>query len=312
MPILAALPAAKAVLLLSLLSTCVFNLAANAAEFDTTQTSAQQTNDFIQPKNIPSNKTATNKSPMLVIVMDDLGNNLERGIRAVELPGALTYGILPHTPLAKKLAFYVSQFGNDKEVIIHMPMEASSHKHLLGPGALEMNHNQQLFVDTLQHALSAIPFAKGLSNHMGSRLTSLPDRMDWLMSELSKSDFYFLDSKTTGNSAAMSAAAKQSIPYLARDIFLDHDPDPLAIDLAFNKALTLAKHSGLAVIIAHPYPSTLDFLEVELPKLAQSGVSLVNASQAIKQQELVRSSISPLSAPALSTSALQIALKPAP
>ena len=98
MPILAALPAAKVVLLLSLLSTCVFNLAANAAEFDTTQTSAQQTNDFIQPKNIPSNKTTTNKPPMLAIVMDDLGNNVERGKRAVELHGAVTYGILTHTP----------------------------------------------------------------------------------------------------------------------------------------------------------------------------------------------------------------------
>lgn len=232
---------------------------------------------------VNSTPQAGHRPALLVIIIDDLGNNLSRGQRAVELPGAITYGILPHTPMAKKLAFYATQLDQQKEIIIHMPMEANSHKHL-GPGGLEAHLDQQEFKQTLRHALKAIPFAKGLNNHMGSKLTSLPKQMQWLMTELGKTDLYFIDSKTTGQSLALGAAANQQVPYLARDIFMDHDPSPAAIDRAYQQALTLAKHSGLAVVIAHPYTSTLDYLERALPKLKGSGISLVTASEAIKQQ----------------------------
>ena len=222
-------------------------------------------------------------TPTLAIIIDDLGNNLASGRRAVNLPGAITYAILPHTPQALELASYANDMDVNKEVIIHMPMEAVGHKHI-GPGGLNMHQGQQDFIQTLQAAIQALPQAKGLSNHMGSQLTSQPDRMHWLMSELSKTPFYFIDSKTTDNSAAMQAADDQQIPYLVRDIFLDHDRDPAAIDRAYKKALALAIRSGSAVLIAHPYPSTLDYLEAALPKLSQAGIVLVNASQAIAQR----------------------------
>ena len=229
-------------------------------------------------------KTAIDDNPpTLAIIIDDLGNNLASGRRAVNLPGAITYAILPHTPQSIELASYANNVDVNKEVIIHMPMEAVGHKHM-GPGGLKMHQDQRDFIHTLQAAIQALPQAKGLSNHMGSQLTSQPDRMHWLMSELSKTPFYFIDSKTTDNSAAMQAADDQQIPYLVRDIFLDHDRDPAAIDRAYKKALALAIRSGSAVLIAHPYPSTLDYLETALPKLSQAGIVLVNASQAIAQK----------------------------
>lgn len=223
------------------------------------------------------------QQPTLTIIIDDLGNHLARGQRAVNLPGAITYAILPHTPQARELALYANSIDTNKEVIIHMPMEAVGHKHL-DPGGLSMQQDQQGFIDALQAAMHALPQAKGLSNHMGSELTSQPDRMDWLMSELSKTQLYFIDSKTTDNSAAMQAADKQQIPYLVRDVFLDHDPSPEAIDKAYKKALALANRSGSAVLIAHPYPTTLNYLEKALPELAQTGIVLTNASQAIQQK----------------------------
>lgn len=216
----------------------------------------------------------------IVIIMDDIGNNISLGKRAVELPGAITYAILPHTPAAKKLAFYTTQLGQRKEVIVHMPMEADHHQHL-GHGGLFAKHSQQQFISNLKSALDEVPFAKGLSNHMGSRLTALPDRMHWLMDELSKQGLYFVDSKTTGNSAAKNAAQDSQIPYLSRDIFLDHDPSPAAIRLAFEKAKITAQKSGLAIVLAHPYRQTLDFLERTLPNLKHSNFQLINTSEAL-------------------------------
>ena len=234
--------------------------------------------------NSDASPSAAAKTAQLVIIIDDLGNNLARGRRAVELPGALTYAILPHTPLAKKLAFYATQLDDRKEVIIHMPMASMGHKRL-GPGGLEIDQDQQTFAATLQDAFAAVPFAKGLSNHMGSKLTAMPDRMQWLMTELRKTDFYFIDSRTTGDSAASFAADQHNIPYLTRDVFLDHDPLPTAIDNAYQRALQLARDNGIAVIIAHPYSTTLDFLEKALPRLTETGIDLIPASEAIALQK---------------------------
>ncbi|MAV75824.1 MAG: hypothetical protein CL691_04320 [Cellvibrionales bacterium] len=238
-------------------------------------------------------------SSSLVIIIDDLGNNLSLGQRAINLPGALTYGILPSTPQAENLAAAVLKSGNDKEVIIHMPMESvysqvdktnaisANKKKFSAPNktqTLASHQKQKIFVKNLHTALQQFPSARGLNNHQGSHLTALIDQMNWLMGELKETDLYFIDSKTTGNSVARKAAATHGIPYLVRDVFLDHDPSPEAIDRQYRRALKIAYKKGYAVIIAHPNRSTLDYLEQQIPLLAEKNVVIVSGSEAIRQQ----------------------------
>ena len=244
-------------------------------------------------------------SSSLVIIIDDLGNNLSLGQRAINLPGALTYGILPSTPQAQSLAAAVLNSGNDKEIIIHMPME-SVYSQVDKPGAISANkkqfsapkktqtlashQTQAMFAKNLHTALQQFPSARGLNNHQGSHLTALIDQMNWLMGELKETDLYFIDSKTTGNSVAKKAAATHGIPYLVRDVFLDHDPSPEAIDRQYRRALKIADKKGYAVIIAHPNRSTLDYLEQQIPLLAEKNIVIVSGSEAIRQQrrEIIR------------------------
>ena len=238
-------------------------------------------------------------SSSLVIIIDDLGNNLSLGQRAINLPGALTYGILPSTPQAQNLAAAVLNSGNDKEIIIHMPMESvysqadkpspisANKKQFSAPKktqTLASHQTQAIFAKNLHKALQQFPSARGLNNHQGSHLTALIDQMNWLMGELKETDLYFLDSKTTGNSVAKKAAATHGIPYLVRDVFLDHDPSPEAIDRQYRRALKIADKKGYAVIIAHPNRSTLDYLEQQIPLLAEKNIVIVSGSEAIRQQ----------------------------
>ena len=118
---------------------------------------------------------------------------------------------------------------------------------------------------------------------MGSHLTQLPDRMQWLMGELHNQDYYYLDSKTSNSNSSFAAAQKARVPYLSRDIFLDHNPSPAAIEAAFEQAVQLAVARGHAVVLAHPYPSTMAFLEKNLPELASRGVSLATPSELLAQ-----------------------------
>lgn len=226
-----------------------------------------------------------NKSPRLAIIIDDIGNHYELGKRAINLPGKITYAILPDTPQGSRLANYVSNHAKDKEVILHMPMEAKGGQ-VLGNLGLYDELQQAEFSERLRLALEEIPNVKGVSNHMGSHLTLQKEKMGWLMAELQPRSLFFVDSKTTKTSAAREAATEHHVPYISRDVFLDHHREIGAVQRSFEKAIQTAKRDGLAVLIGHPYRLTLGFLERELPKLKDAGVELVNISSVIQEPVL--------------------------
>jgi len=216
----------------------------------------------------------------LAIIIDDIGNNFNLGKRAIELPGQLTYAVLPDTPQGTRLANYAAQNAPDKEIILHMPMEAKSEQRLGQLGLYDsLKHNE--FSQRLKNALAEIPQARGVSNHMGSHLTGQHEKMQWLMAELQPRNLFFVDSKTTKTSATLKAARQYQVPYIARDVFLDHHRNADAIKHYFEKAIKHARQDGLAVLIGHPYRSTLSFLEEELPKLEARGITLIKVSTAL-------------------------------
>ncbi len=66
-------------------------------------------------------------SPRMVLVIDDLGPNLSQGQAVIELPGPLTYAVLPFTPHAERLAVLAAEHG--KEIILHAPMANMANLH---------------------------------------------------------------------------------------------------------------------------------------------------------------------------------------
>ena len=62
-----------------------------------------------------------------------LGPTYQLGRQAVELPGTLTYSVLPQRPYSRDIAGLAHR--NGKEVMLHLPMESLRGKRL-GPGAL--------------------------------------------------------------------------------------------------------------------------------------------------------------------------------
>lgn len=232
----------------------------------------------------PVVEAQTSKPARLAIIIDDIGNHYELGKRAIDLPGEITYAILPDTPQGARLANYVAKHAPDKEIILHMPMEAQGGQ-ILGNLGLYDRLQQNEFTQRLHQALDEIPNVIGVSNHMGSHLTRQREKMDWLMAELQPRNLFFVDSKTTTTDAAASAAIQHQVPYISRDVFLDHYRDLDAVKLNFDKAVRYAQKDGLAVLIGHPYRMTLSFLEKELPRLQARGVELIGISSALNKSQ---------------------------
>jgi hypothetical protein len=220
--------------------------------------------------------------PVVAIIIDDMGNRLQDGHNALNLPGAITYSFLPHTPHAWNMAKQAHARG--KQVMLHLPMEAHSGKKL-GAGGVDQYMSEKQLRQALIEGLKAVPHVVGLNNHMGSLLTQRPDSMGWLMQgirEYEGAKLFFVDSRTTSLTVAERLARENQIPTVARDVFLDNERNPEYIRAQFQQLIRRARSQGQAIAIAHPYPETIATLAEELAKLEATGVRLVSVSQILQ------------------------------
>ena len=209
------------------------------------------------------------------IIIDDIGYR-QTDEAVLALPSNITLSVLPHTPLGERLAAIAHDKGY--EIMLHLPMQALNGKEM-GPGGLTNQMSEQSLKQAIEDAFKSVPYAKGVNNHMGSLLTQLDDPMTWLMESLKQQDNYFVDSMTTRYSKASAAANKQGIPLLKRQLFLDNDVSPQALERQFNQLIQKAHKEGQLIVIAHPYPETISFLKANLPRLTEEGITLVNTSR---------------------------------
>ncbi len=217
----------------------------------------------------------------MVLVIDDLGPNLLQGQAVLELPGPLTYAVLPFTPHAERLADLAAERG--KEIILHAPM-ANMANLALGPGGLYPHLSEQEFKQVLNSNLDSLPQARGLNNHMGSLLTQQEQPMRWVMEVARERNLFYIDSRTTAETQAASIAREEHIPVLERKVFLDHQVTADYVEQQFLHAIELAQMEGAVVVIGHPYPVTVAYLQQGLPLLDELGIQLVSASAFLMQE----------------------------
>lgn len=209
------------------------------------------------------------------LIIDDVGNH-RQDEQALNLPGPLTVAILPHTPHSKRLAQQAQQ--HDVEVLVHLPMQALSGK-ALGPGGVTLSQSETELRSATREAIAAVPFAVGMNNHMGSAFTAEARPLRWVLEELKTAQLFFLDSRTTAATQAETIARELQLPYLRRHVFLDNEADnATAIRQQFRTAIKYAQQHGEVILIGHPYPTTLQVLAEELPKLKGLGIEQVKAS----------------------------------
>lgn len=213
--------------------------------------------------------------PRIAIIIDDLGYHRQNGQAITDLPAPITCAVIPYSPHGRKLAERASRAG--KEVLVHLPMDAGQHVRL-DRGGLRLGISENELLDTVRQALSQIPQARGLNNHMGSALTEQNEPMSWLMAELKAHQLFFVDSRTSGHSVAQRVAQQQGLANAGRDIFLDNDRNLVKINAQFNKLIRLARQRGQAIAIGHPYPETVHYLQQVLPLMDDAGIQVVPVS----------------------------------
>jgi polysaccharide deacetylase 2 family uncharacterized protein YibQ len=222
------------------------------------------------------------RTARIAIVIDDVGYSLQRAEQIMDLPRELTLGMLPYAPHALEIAERAHASG--REIILHQPMEPVAARRL-EPGTLALDMTPERFDAQFEAALARLPNITGVNNHTGSLLTAHRLPMEQLMAGIARRGLFFLDSRTTPHTVAESTARALDVPTIRRDVFLDHVRSEAYLESAFNRSLSIARKQGQAVIIAHPYPITVAFLEEKLAALP-GDVVLTTLSTLVPQQSL--------------------------
>jgi len=200
-------------------------------------------------------------APRLVIVIDDLGESMTVAKRLAGLPFRVSFSVLPHNSKARQVAELARREG--LELLLHLPSEPDGYPKTAnsGPGTLRVDMTAAQLEQALVDNLARLPDVDGVNNHMGSKLTKDKKAMRIVLAHLHGSGKFFLDSLTTPKSCVKEVSKALGMRYYRRHIFLDNTATEHAILLQLRKAESLAKRTGVAVAIGHPYPATLSALE---------------------------------------------------
>lgn len=198
------------------------------------------------------------------------------------MPSAISVAVLPDSPHAREMATKAHNSGH--EVLIHLPMAPLS-KQPLEKNTLRPEMSSDEIERIIRSAVNNVPYAVGINNHMGSKMTSNLFGMQKVMQALERYNLYFLDSVTIGNTCAMRAAQGTGVKVIKRKVFLDDSQNEADIRVQFNRAIDLARRNGSTIAIGHPHPSTVRVLQQMVYNLPPD-ITLVKASSLLNEPQI--------------------------
>ncbi len=228
----------------------------------------------VRPSPPPAAIAARSGGPRLVLVLDDLGHNMNATTRGFfELGVPLTVSVLPD--LSKSKAAFAAAQEHGFPALLHIPMQPDGDADA-GRDPITVDMEPERIAARIARLRERYPQFIGVNNHMGSRATADRRTMTALLGALHQHDVFFLDSQTTSRSLGPRVARELGMWCPRNDLFLDDGEKP-SDDVAANleRLVAMAKRRGVAIGIMHPHAETLAALRIHVPRLQAEGVHFV-------------------------------------
>jgi uncharacterized protein len=245
------------------------------------QPERKSTDNSIEKQPIVSSKPSSEKIQVAIII-DDIGYDRKILNEFSALDAPITFAVLPFCSHSLEAAKTLHKQG--KEIILHLPMEPRNYReNRPGKGVLLVNMKDHELRAQLDADINAVPYIKGVNNHMGSRFMEDSEKVALVLKKIKQKGLFFIDSRTTPNSKGEYEAQRIGIPYATRSLFIDNDAN---YSETLNILMRLSEKSRQKdvqplVIIGHPHSSTLEALKKALPMLKEKGVEVVSISDII-------------------------------
>lgn len=193
----------------------------------------------------------------VIIIFDDAGHNLSHLQPYLEIPFPVTISVLPKLAHSKEAAHRARLAG--KEVMLHQPMQAKNLKLSPGPGAIVPTDDMDEWKikNIVLENLSEVGKVSGINNHEGSLITENAWASGLVLDVCRDKGLFFLDSRTTSESAVPIAAAERGMKIYERDIFIDNTNSHSDMLKEIEKGLKIAQKKGYVIMIGHIRPHGL-------------------------------------------------------
>ena len=186
----------------------------------------------------------------LTFVFDDGGQNLSDLQHYLNLPFPVDVAVLPRLQHSVESAQRVRSSGRH-ELLLHQPMQAINLSVNPGPGAISPSMTTTDIDAVVRKNLAEIGPVSGLNNHEGSLITESKIKIGKVIEICQQQGIFFLDSRTTVNTAAPQAALELGAKIWERDVFLDNTQNRADILEQIQRGLEVANKKGYAILIGH-------------------------------------------------------------
>ncbi|MDD2421360.1 MAG: divergent polysaccharide deacetylase family protein [Heliobacteriaceae bacterium] len=197
---------------------------------------------------IPDQKNPRGK---LAIVIDDFGNYAGGTADMMAINRPMTMAVMPF--FADSPATAPKELNLRFEILVNMPMETIQVPVAwYGPRYIATGMPREQIAALFNDAKTIMPYAVGVNNHMGVTISLDEAVARTTLEEVKKHQWYFLDSLTIPNSVFAGLAREVNLPFIQRDVFLDHNVTSVAdVKNQLQLAGRVALKNGKAVAIGH-------------------------------------------------------------
>ncbi|MGG6311516.1 divergent polysaccharide deacetylase family protein [Paenibacillus macerans] len=229
---------------------------------------------------------AKGRSRKLAVIIDDLGNHMGGTDDIIAMPVKLTVAVMPFLKTSQEDARRAHEHGHD--VIVHLPMEPKQGQpEWLGPGAILSGMTDAEIRKRVDEAIDQVPYAAGINNHMGSKVTGDERVMSIIFDVCRERGLFFVDSKTNYWSVIPRLSREKGLPRLENDIFLDDVNSAEHISGQLRKVLELLNERESCVTIGHvgiQGQKTAAVLKKYIPLLQAEGVEFIGITDLAREQ----------------------------
>lgn len=227
------------------------------------------------------------KITRLSVIVDDCGfvnGSLLEDF--MSLDEAITFSIIPELKYSQTIM--QKAYNQGRETMIHIPMEPESYpQNDPGDNAIFVDYSEKKIKTIVKEFVQELPMCVGANNHMGSLATRYKNIMKPVFEVLKENGMFFVDSKTTPQTATREAASDVDISVAENSIFLDNGNAQSKVKTATQRILSYAKNHENIIAITHFKRSSLSDLKKILQNIEGENIKLVPISEIVEPEEYV-------------------------
>jgi uncharacterized protein len=227
---------------------------------------------------------ANDRRPRIAVIISELGLSSAATTAAIQtMPPDISLAFSPYADGLGQWIGLARAAGH--EVLLNLPMEPINFPaNDPGPRALLTSLSAQQNLERLDWVLGRMQGYVGVTNHMGSRFTTMPEAVKPVLTAINDRGLMFVDSRASARSIAAKLASDIGLPRAINDRQIDQEASRPAIDGRLAEIERIARETGSAVAMAEPYPVSLERLREWLPTLETKGLVLAPITAVANRQ----------------------------